>query len=289
MRNKSIEERIPVQYDETLIKFLHFSFDKNYLCFSLHWHKRIEILKINSGSMNIQIGDTKRTVYKDDIVFAFPGTPHEGVTDKESVDYDVIMFEPSILKNDTYAYKNYIEPIEHNNVIFYEIINNSDILDIINHLIDINTADAKKENKLSSLFLLGKIYTLFGKLYEIYGNCLTFVNRSDSSFNKVIDYINENYTRDITTQSVSELFRYNESYFSRKFKQLAGISSAKYIQILRLEHAKKLLAGTNLPVNEIAKSSGFCDINYFNHCFKNHYKTSPTKFKEKLNYSNLPY
>lgn len=283
MRNKSIEELTPVQYDETLIKFLHFTHDKNYHSFALHWHERIEILKINSGSMKIQIGDNKRTVYKDDIIFVFPGTPHEGHTDKENVDYDVIMFELSILKNDTYAYKNYIEPIEHNNVIFYEIIKNSEILKIINRLIYINASEKHKDTGLSSLFLLGEIYTLFGKLYEIYGNSLTFVNRSDSSFIKVIDYINDNYTRAITTQSVSELFGYNESYFSRKFKQLTGISSAKYIQILRLEHAEKLLKSTNQPISEIAKSSGFSDINYFNHCFKKHYKTSPTKLREKSN------
>jgi len=278
MFSKNFEELTPVDYNDTSIKFIAFYPTKNQNCFRLHWHKRIEIIRIRQGEMKIRMGNTLKTAGKDDIAIFFPGTPHEGFTEDSEAIYDGIMFELSILKNNTFAYKNFIEPFELNYVIFHEIISDPEILQIINDLIKINYTDDLQENKLSSLYMLGLIYTLFGKFYEKYGNNLKKTKRSESAFGKVIDYINKNYDKNITTLSVSEQFGYNESYFSRRFKELTGISSAKYIRIMRLERAKKLLADTNMPISEVAKQSGFNDTNYFNRCFKEYYGTAPTKF-----------
>lgn len=229
--------------------------------------------------MKIRMGDTERFAEKDEIVIFFPGTPHEGFTENTEAIYDVIMFEPSTLKNSTAAYKQFIEPLEFNNIFFNEVINDTDILLIIDNLIEILRSEELKKNKLASLYTLGKIYTFFGKFYEKFGNNIKFLNKTESAFANVIDYITKNFTQNISTQSVSELFDYNESYFSRRFKELTGVSSSKYIRILRLEHAKKLLSETNLPISEVAVQSGFNDINYFNRCFKEYYGTPPTKSK----------
>ena len=62
---------------------------KNTVCIPLHAHKRVEILRVSSGSAKIQNGNAK----KGDTMFIFPGTPHECTASEEGVSFDIIMFD----------------------------------------------------------------------------------------------------------------------------------------------------------------------------------------------------
>lgn len=64
---------------------------------------------------------------------------------------------------------------------------------------------------------------------------------ADKRFRKIISFVDENYRWDISCASLSRKFGYDEAYFSRKFKEVTGLSPTVYIRVLRLEYAQKLL------------------------------------------------
>lgn len=67
--------------------------------------------------------------------------------------------------------------------------------------------------------------------------------------------------------------------FSQQFKRRYGVSPARYLTSLRIEKAKQLLAETDLSVNEVAASSGFCDISSFQRNFKSSVSVTPSQYR----------
>jgi len=57
------------------------------------------------------------------------------------------------------------------------------------------------------------------------------------------------------------------------------MSVSSYINIQRLEQAKKLLKETNNTIIDIALAVGFNNVTYFNRIFKRHVNMTPQQFR----------
>lgn len=98
------------------------------------------------------------------------------------------------------------------------------------------------------------------------------------------DYIHQNYKKEVI--SVAELAKkvyMSEPAFRKNFKKVYLVSPNKYIRLLRLENASKLLQTTNSSISEIAALSGFDDTKYFSKQFHKRYGLSPKDYKLKYN------
>lgn len=62
-----------------------------------------------------------------------------------------------------------------------------------------------------------------------------------------------------------------------KIKRLTGESINDYINIVRLNHAKEMLATGHYTVSEVAYTVGFSDPKYFSTCFRKRFGTAPSK------------
>ncbi len=113
---------------------------------------------------------------------------------------------------------------------------------------------------------------------------------TDKGFGRVVEYINANYADRITARSISQKFGYNETYLCRRFKAATGITVMKYIKVLRLEQAQKLLRTTEEEVGDIAWKCGFPEVGYFSNCFKKNFGYTPSEFRklkeERINMDN---
>lgn len=267
-------------YIDLYTKIGTLSSHKNTVCIPLHAHKRVEILRVTAGSAKIQSGKTIIEAKKGDIMFIFPGTPHECIAKDEGVNFDIIMFDLALLKNDIAAFNSYIEIFESNYISCGEIIRSQEVSETLDKLYELCEKYPPQQSNYCSLYILGNIYVLFAELCKCIEEKSSTSIYADRAFGEIISYINTNYTKNITTQSISEHFKYNESYFSRKFKEITGVSSTKYIHLLRLQHAKALLLKKDTPIHIVAKKSGFSDINYFNRCFKKYFGLPPSKIRQ---------
>jgi AraC family transcriptional regulator of adaptative response / DNA-3-methyladenine glycosylase II len=70
-------------------------------------------------------------------------------------------------------------------------------------------------------------------------------------------------------------------HLSRLFNQHLGASPQAIAQTRRLHFAKKLISETNLPMTEIALSSGYGSVRRFNDHFRKVYDRSPTMLRDK--------
>ena len=71
-------------------------------------------------------------------------------------------------------------------------------------------------------------------------------------------------------------------YFCSQFKKYFGVSAGEYIINARLQNAAYLLHDTNLSIATIATQSGYHDIFHFSKQFKQYYRVSPCKYRQRL-------
>ena len=97
---------------------------------------------------------------------------------------------------------------------------------------------------------------------------------------QAIIYINRNYNRDISLNSIADHVHTSASYLSRVFKEDTGSGVVEYLNKIRVEHAKQLIRG-GAKLNELYMRSGFNSDTYFYMVFKNITGKTPREFREE--------
>lgn len=90
-----------------------------------------------------------------------------------------------------------------------------------------------------------------------------------------ISYLENNYTKDITTEQLADLCNMSESNFRRLFHRYSTLSPITYRNFLRMKHARELLETGLYTVSESASMVNITDPFYFNKMFKKYFGTSP--------------
>jgi AraC family transcriptional regulator, arabinose operon regulatory protein len=102
---------------------------------------------------------------------------------------------------------------------------------------------------------------------------------SKNEIEKIISFINNNYTNDISLGVLSHHFHVNEQYISRLFKKYTGCSFIEYLNAIRINEAKRYLIHTTLKVNQIAGKVGYSNHVHFWRVFKRNTGMSPHEYR----------
>ena len=86
---------------------------------------------------------------------------------------------------------------------------------------------------------------------------------------------------DLQISGLYKLVNLSDTQFRKHFMTIFGMSPIKYLTKLRMEHACELLDGSPMNINEVAHSSGFKDAKHFSTVFKQVYKISPLKYRNR--------
>lgn len=94
----------------------------------------------------------------------------------------------------------------------------------------------------------------------------------------LIQYIENNFRDNVTSESIAASFHYSASYLGRVFKKETGMSLHAFLIHCRLKNAMELLSASNCSIAEIAADCGFQDPVHFTKSFKLHTGKTPTEF-----------
>jgi AraC-like DNA-binding protein len=104
---------------------------------------------------------------------------------------------------------------------------------------------------------------------------------SDTAFLHLMDYIGHHLQDEITLDDLCELCGLERTYLVTRFKRTVGLSPMRYLHMLRVEQAKRLLATTEKSITEIAYEVGYGSIHYFCRYFKRSTGISPSAYREE--------
>ncbi len=93
------------------------------------------------------------------------------------------------------------------------------------------------------------------------------------------EYILTHVDEEISVRLLSEKLYINKSYLSEVFKQKFGMTLLQYINMVKMERAKKLLREGKLKNYQIAEMLGFNDCEYFGRLFKKYTGVLPKDYR----------
>lgn len=114
---------------------------------------------------------------------------------------------------------------------------------------------------------------------NLYEECLVNSTDQDAAVTTVKKYIQSHLNENMTRESLAAMVYLTPDYLSHLFKRETGFSLTNYIIYERIEEAKRLLAGTNQNISDIATRCGFQNISYFSKQFKRFTGVTPREFR----------
>lgn len=97
---------------------------------------------------------------------------------------------------------------------------------------------------------------------------------TDVSF-EVVRFISENYSKQITLETLSKATGYHKSYICTIFKKDTGITINEYLNFIRIKHAAEYLTYANCDIASVCAAVGFLNISHFNRTFKKFLSVPP--------------
>lgn len=161
------------------------------------------------------------------------------------------------------------------------------VMDIKSRLIK-SIGDKKTEQFINSEFIakLGETSSLFDITEMLKATLcdlsLTYFGRTTkSNMERVVQYIQSNYSRELRLEQLANIFGYNSAYLGKVFHQYTGENFNNYLDRIRITEAKRLLLLNEYKVYEVAEMVGYSNINYFHNKFKKYVGVSPLSFKRQ--------
>ena len=145
---------------------------------------------------------------------------------------------------------------------------------------EIMLADKREKQFLTLSFVHTAIYVLEScKLKSLDYNEPVRGKRKDTAALEVAAYINEHYREPLTLEGISELFYMSKNTLCSKFKAEMRCSVIEYLSFVRINHAKELLATSDMSMERISELCGYSSANYFSLSFKRSVGISPTGYR----------
>jgi AraC-like DNA-binding protein len=93
-------------------------------------------------------------------------------------------------------------------------------------------------------------------------------------------YLRENFRESLRLPEVAKKAGFSVPVFTRAFKQATGTSFLAYVRSLRVEHAKRLLATSQMTTEEIAQVCGFQSQHHLLRSFKKVARQTPGAYRK---------
>ncbi len=232
----------------------------------LHWHENLEILLVTHGELEVSLNGETVCAKSGEIVLVNSGVLHatrvckcvtrsfcliidSDFCNAHSFNIEQAVFSKKFLQPELFDYLYHIKDMFINKPLFYEEDIMSDVIKILISLFRNNLVTDAQSTKTTK-----------------------FVDAVKSG----IHFMKQQYREDISVEDISSAAGYSKYYFCHCFKELTGCTPNDYLTKYRLDHAVKLLSGTDMSIGSIAAECGFKDISYFTKVFKKYNGISPS-------------
>ncbi len=274
----------PNNFEHTVFDEATFPFN----CFHIHgtntlphWHNHLEIVLPVNGTCSLLVNGLSYTITQSELILIPPGSLHS-ITPINKSEHIAIVMGDTLLE---------------------ALLADTHISDVLSPFMSVGKympliIEASGDEMKSCFNLAGELIKEYGQKTGIYkarikGLIIQFLSllydnlppayfencRASDSTHLVkasLDYIKLHYCEKITVSHISEYYHLSTQHFCRLFKAYTGKTFVEYLTMFRLEQAKKILTGTDIPIIQVPDLVGFCNGNYFSRLYKKYYGIPPS-------------
>ena len=244
-----------------------------------HFHNHYEILYISEGKRKLTLNDKSSfTLDKNTIAFIKPFIAHK--TEYIGTEFDR---NTRILVNFSQKNSEVMRNISDCNILFPFYLKNPVItLDDKERkfAFDLLSKMSKEFSENMKRIMLLELLTYLWERKGA-GEKVSYPT-SSNKIEEICEYINKNFEKDISLDSLSEMFFINKHHISRTFKKHMNINFSDYLNNTRINNAKELLKKGS-SITDAALFSGYSGITHFERMFKRKEGMSPKEWKRIVN------
>lgn len=281
-----LREIIPLTKNDC---FTIFSRNKEKFDFPLHYHEEFELNFIqNAKNAQRIIGDHIEAIDDLELVLVGPNLQHGWFNYKcKSKDIKEItiqfhrdLFDEKFLsRNQMHFIKNLLEK-SLRGVLF----SRETIIAIVPRLV----ALTKKQGFDSVLELMSLLHDLSASRNMRILSDGAFSNFENFSYGsrrieRVMEYINLNFSKNISLSEAARIATMTDISFSRFFKARTGRTFIDTVNEIRLGQASRMLIDTTHNITEVGYKCGFNNISNFNRIFRKKKGCTPKEFRDAYN------
>ena len=238
--------------------------------YRMHGINLSQLLYCKEGQGELILDNRKYVIDKGQCFIILKNTPHEYHSTGGKWILDIIGFNGSIVPL-------LLRALKINSSGAY-LLSNRDILEAHHKkLLEISEQNSKHKHMLLSQ----ETYALLTDLTY----CLTHIasqaaDYGNPTITRIIEYLESHYGEDISLDTLAQITSRTPEYLCSIFKEHTGLTIVKYINGIRLLHAKILLVEEpSMSVSEIAIKCGYSSASYFGKVFLKQYKLTPNQYR----------
>lgn len=183
-----------------------------------------------------------------------------------------------------------LEEISKNGIEFMEKLNqaiNENLLDSAFHRLGKESIEIMQHyDQVGNIYNFKNFYdyyycleALILQLHE-YTKQLKSVYSEQRYMEEALQYIEQNYYKDLNLAVISNYVSLNYSYFSHMFKEYTGQNFVDYVKQVRVKKAKQYLHHPTLKIFEISQKVGYKNPKQFTRVFREIEGVSPKEYRE---------
>ena len=111
-------------------------------------------------------------------------------------------------------------------------------------------------------------------------------NKTDSTIDKIINYMEENIEKRIRLDDLARISNLEKSYLIRYFKSKTGTTPFNTLSIMRLNRASDLLLTTEMKISEIALAVGYNTTSFFISDYKKRFGITPSVHRKNISHKD---
>lgn len=268
---------------KSLVKFTEGEPPFNYMYTPYHFHDGVEILRVEKGSCTVIVNDQIFTLTEKDLILINSFEAHSIYLADDLSEFrrTAILFQPDVFFGKGQPIFSFFEKMAE--VRFYNFIPASNpataqLIDLIDGLVQRN----ENGDPLFATSCFGDIAKLYGIILQ---NGLWENGEQKNPYlsefaMQAIEFINNNFTRDVSTNEIADYCKYTSEHFCRLFRKCFGTTFKDYFNAYRIQRAKSAMRHemSQKTVAQIAYAFGFSNQNHFTNTFKKYTGMRPYDF-----------
>lgn len=233
------------------------------------FHKHVEVLAVVDTPVRLTIQGKTHTLLPGDLYIVFPNLLHAIEARNAQALVLLVDFEKLPLFHDLLLHNSPEDPVLRKGQYPQAV------LSAMERMVSL----AKETAPYQQEALTGYANAVLG---ELLGRLTLIPRNMDGSLVQQLQfYILENYTRDISLDSVAQTLGYSKYYISRSIADLFGCNFRTLINSYRIALAQNLLLSGDKSIGQIAADCGYKSQSAFNRTFLQQTGQTPKEYRQQ--------
>jgi AraC-like DNA-binding protein/mannose-6-phosphate isomerase-like protein (cupin superfamily) len=245
-----------------------------------HRHDSTEIMYVISGTCTVEVGSASLELKRGEFIVISCGAPHrllvEGTCRMLNLEFGFVPGTgegPSIagLAGQEPALRSLLDAASD-----YLLLSDPDEVYHSLRSLVLELDNRGKQGSPLARLVLAQLLIRIARLRE---ETVAGLQPEDRYIRQSIEFLRQNYDRDIRVGDVAAAVNLHPGYLQRIFKRSTGRTLVEALTEIRIDKAKMLLKRTDIPVTDIYDYVGIGSRQYFHALFRKHVRMTPLEFR----------